>query len=112
MRYAGARRGSGGLIGIGAGNRALAGARRPVRSLRGGLSLGRPARLGVDAGDARPGAPAPWALEEAGGAAEVGDDPAGAAAGHTLPRLMGLAGLILLVGCVARHEAMRLAFAP
>jgi hypothetical protein len=34
----------------------------------------------------------------------------GAAAGHTLPRLMGRLGPILAVVVLARHEAMRLAF--
>ncbi|MCW3032641.1 MAG: hypothetical protein JWM60_986 [Solirubrobacterales bacterium] len=67
-------------------------------------------RLRVDLGGAQPAPCAPWALDRARGAAEVGDDPACAAAGHTLPRLMGPLGQILRIGAVACHEPIRLAF--
>ena len=66
--------------------------------------------LGVDLGGTQAAAAAPGALDRALGAAEVGYHPTGAAAGHTLPRLMGPLSQILRVGTFACHEAMRLAF--
>lgn len=75
-----------------------------------GCVLGRPARLCVDACKARAAALAPGTRDLVRGAAEVGDHLAGSAAGHTLPRLMGVLCLILVVAGFAGHEPMRLAF--
>ncbi len=97
------------------GGGALRGRLRRWASELGGLIGGRllalaPVGLGVEAYRPQPVAPAPRALDRAGAAAEVGYDAAGAAAGHTLPRLMSALAEILAVAVVACHEPMRLAF--
>ena len=88
----------------------LAGRGRHYRLNGGRLLALAPVGLGVQAHWPEPVAPAPRALDRAGAAAEVGYDAAGAAAGHTLPRLMSALVEILAVGVVASHEPMRLAF--
>ena len=72
--------------------------------------VGGPFRLGVAARDADTGALAPRASDRRGRPAEVGDHASGAAAGHTLPRPMGLLGLCILGCALVRHWLMRLAF--
>jgi hypothetical protein len=69
-----------------------------------------PVRLRVDVDGTQTATAAPRAADRARAATEVRYDPAGAAAGHTLPRLMSALGQILAVGVIACHEAMRLAF--
>jgi hypothetical protein len=69
-----------------------------------------PVRLGVQTHGPQPVACTPRALDRAGATAEVGYNAAGAAAGHTLPRLMSALAEILAVAVVACHEPMRLAF--
>src|SRR6185437_6120140 len=62
---------------------------RGLRGVPGALLPGRPVRLRVDLGAPQTAALAPRARDGARRAAEVGDDATRAAAGHTLPRLMG-----------------------
>jgi hypothetical protein len=83
--------------------------RRVRRRARGGLAL-EPPGLGIHLGKAHAATGAPGTGDGAGRAAEVGDHLATASAGHTLPRPVGPLRLILAVVCLARHEAMRLAF--
>src|SRR5271165_6890314 len=66
-----------------------------------------PACLGVDVGAPDAAALAPRAGDRARLAAEFRDHAAGAAAGHTLPRLMRLILAVILSAC---HVVMRLAF--
>jgi hypothetical protein len=81
--------------------------------LLGGLPLTlawAPVSLGVQTHRPQPVAPAPGTLDRAGAAAEVRYDTSGAAAGHTLPRLMSALAEILAVVVLACHEPIRLAF--
>jgi hypothetical protein len=76
----------------------------------GGSAPVKPAGLGIDAGEAYPAAAAPWTSDRARRGAEVGDQLAASAAGHTLPRPVSRLALIdLVVVLLARHEAVRLA---
>ena len=100
MRERGANR-SGGLVG----------------GRAGGLRLnlvGWPGGLCVDALQAHSAALTPRAGNRARAAAEVRDHLTGAAAGHTLPRLMGRVPAIIHVVCavvsLAGHVRIRLAF--
>ena len=70
----------------------------------------QPRRLCVVAWHAHAAAATPRARNSADRTAEMGDDLAAAATGHTLPRPVGRPGLALAVAIVARHEAIRLAF--
>ena len=73
------------------------------------LAGGGPVRLRVDLGRAQPAALAPRARDGARTASEVGDHAARAAAGHTLPRLMGSLARISCAFVFSCHEPMRLA---
>jgi hypothetical protein len=73
-------------------------------------SLLEPPGLGIDVLTPYAASPAPGAGDWLGGPAQVGDDPAGGATGHTLPRPVRRVCSILAVGCLVRHAAMRLAF--
>jgi hypothetical protein len=77
-------------------------------------SLGQPCSLCVDARNPHAGALAPGALDLRRGAAEVGDHLSRAAAGHTLPRLMGRVPAIIRLVCavvlLTGHVPIRLAF--
>src|SRR5262249_8516499 len=69
-----------------------------------------PGRLCIVANHAHAAAATPRARESAARPAEMGDDLAAAATGHTPPRPVGRSRLTLAVAIVARHEAIRLAF--
>ena len=75
-----------------------------------GIVRGQPFRLCVDARDAYPAPLTPRTCDGAGSSSKVGDHLAGASAGHTLPRPVGLLGSILAICLLACHEAIRLAF--
>ena len=70
----------------------------------------QPGRLCVEIGHAHAAPATPRTANGADGTAEMGDDLAAAATGHTLPRRVGRLRLPLAVAIVARHEAIRLAF--
>ena len=72
--------------------------------------VAEPFRLSVDSGGALAAALAPRTGDVARRPAQIGDHLAGAAAGHTLPRPVGLLGSISAVALLGRHEAMTLAF--
>jgi len=80
-------------------------------ALGGVLAIGlEPARLGIHADHTHAAAAAPRTGELAGRATEAGYHLTGAAAGHTLPRLMWSPRLIAAVAIVASHWPPRLAF--
>lgn len=71
-------------------------------------------RLRVDPRQPHAPAATPRAGQHAGRAAEVGDHPAGATTGHTLPRSMGPIGSIAAVflAVIARHAAVETSVSP
>src|SRR5947209_7489156 len=74
--------------------------RRSGGTRLGGRGRRGPVLLSVDLGGAQPASLAPRAREGARAPTELRDDAAGAAAGHTLPRLMGsVAQIVGVVAC-------------